>query len=94
MRMIDRLLAVNLVTRRENPANRREVLLGLAEQGRNLVREVTDKRRKEIVRIVTALPVNQREGLVNALRAFACAGGEPDAISPLAAGTAGGVFGW
>jgi DNA-binding MarR family transcriptional regulator len=94
MRMIDRLLAVNLVTRRDNPTNRREVLLGLTEQGRNLVREVTDKRRKEIVRIVTALPANQREGLVTALRALASAGGEPDAISPAPDGTADGVFGW
>ena len=34
MRMIDRLLAAELVTRQDNPANRREVLLDLTDAGR------------------------------------------------------------
>ena len=33
MRMIDRLLAAELVTREDNPTNRREVLLDLTDQG-------------------------------------------------------------
>lgn len=85
MRMIDRLLAAGMVIRRDNPANRREVLLGLTQRGRGLVRRVTAKRRKEIARIVTALPPGQRAGLTEALRSFAEAAGEPDAPTTTAA---------
>lgn len=41
VREIDRRLAANLATRREHPANRREVVLGLTEDGEQLVRQVT-----------------------------------------------------
>lgn len=78
MRMIDRLLAAQLVTRRDNPTNRREVVLGLTEQGRQVVRKVTSARRAEIARIVKAMPTAQRNGLIEALRAFAEAAGEPE----------------
>lgn len=81
MRMIDRLLVAGLVTRQDNPANRREVLLGLTEDGRRLVRKVTARRRAEIKRIVTAMPADQRTTLVQALRAFADAAGEPEPAS-------------
>ena len=86
MRMIDRLLAAGLVTRRENPANRREVLLGLTIAGDQLVSEVTTKRRREITRIVAAIPTAQRDDLVVALRAFAHAADEPEPRSSVAAG--------
>ncbi len=76
LRMIDRLLVADLVTRRDNPENRREVLLGLTEQGLRIVAKVTSKRRTEIARIVTAMPDAQRSDLVAALRAFADAAGE------------------
>ena len=78
MRMIDRLLVADLVTRADNPANRREVLLGLSSQGRRLVRRVTTRRRAEIARIVTAIPAAGRDELIQALRLFAQAAGEPD----------------
>ena len=78
MRMIDRLLVADLVTRRDNPANRREVLLGLTRAGKRIVRQVTTVRRGEITRIVTAMPAIQRGALIAALRAFADAAGEPD----------------
>lgn len=78
LRMIDRLLVVELVTRRDNPGNRREVLLGLTKQGRRLVAKVTTTRRSEITKIVTAMPTAQRSELVAALRAFAEAAGEPE----------------
>ncbi|MFL6164252.1 MAG: MarR family winged helix-turn-helix transcriptional regulator [Jatrophihabitantaceae bacterium] len=78
MRMIDRLLAADLVTRRDNPTNRREVVLDLTDQGRQVVREVTSVRRAEIARIVKAMPATQRTELVEALRAFAEAAGEPE----------------
>ena len=78
MRMIDRLLVASLVTRRDNPANRREVLLGLTPAGRRLVRRVTRRRRTEIARIVAAMPSAERGSLVEALRAFADAAAEPE----------------
>jgi DNA-binding MarR family transcriptional regulator len=84
MRMIDRLLVAELVTRQENPANRREVLLDLTDEGRRLVQQVSDSRRAEIARIVKAMPAGERSELVNALRAFADAAGEPEAAETLA----------
>jgi DNA-binding MarR family transcriptional regulator len=77
MRMIDRLLVAGLVTREENPVNRREVLLGLTAGGTKLVETVTRKRRAEIAKIVTAMPVERRTELVAALHAFAEAASEP-----------------
>ncbi|MGI8881457.1 MAG: MarR family winged helix-turn-helix transcriptional regulator [Jatrophihabitans sp.] len=78
MRTIDRLLAAGLVTRQDNPANRREVLLGLTPDGVSLVRRVTHRRRREIARIAAGMPASERTGLVRALRAFAVAASEPD----------------
>jgi DNA-binding MarR family transcriptional regulator len=88
MRMIDKLLAAGLVTRQENPVNRREVLLDLTKDGTELVARVTDRRRAEITRIVRKMPTALRDELVQALTAFADAAGEPHA-----SGAAGG-FGW
>lgn len=77
LRMIDRLLVAGLVTRRENPASRREVLLGLSAAGHRIVDTVTDRRRDEIARIVTAMPPARRNQFIAALDAFAAAAGEP-----------------
>lgn len=91
MRMIDRLLAAELVTRRENPDNRRQVLLDVTPQAARMVRRVTTRRRREIAQVVDRMPDTDRSGLVAALRAFSDAAGEPsaagesteDEISPL-----------
>jgi DNA-binding MarR family transcriptional regulator len=76
-RMIDRLIASDLVSRETNPASRREVVVALTEAGAGAVRQVTARRRKEIAKIVGRMPVKQRQGLVDALEAFTDAGGEP-----------------
>ena len=76
VRMIDRLLAAGLVTRRENPSNRRQVLLGLTPDGSSAVSGVTAARRRAIGRIVAAMPAQVREDLVDALWAFSSAAGE------------------
>jgi DNA-binding MarR family transcriptional regulator len=78
MRMINRLLISGMVTRRDNPTNRREVLLGVTDEGRRLVRQVTAKRREEITRIVAVMPETRRDELVMAMRAFAEAAHEPE----------------
>lgn len=77
MRMVDRLLSADLVSRQTNPANRREVVLALTPTGRSIVRRVTAKRRAEISRIVAAMPAGKRSTLIAALKAFADAAGEP-----------------
>lgn len=78
LRMIDRLLVAGLATRRDNPTNRREVLLGLSPAGRRVVRKVTRRRRTELARVVAAMPSERREDFLAALRAFADAADEPE----------------
>jgi DNA-binding MarR family transcriptional regulator len=85
MRMVDKLLSAGLVTRHDNPANRREVVIELTESGADLTRRVTDKRRAAIARIVRTIPAGQRDDLVRALAAFADAAGEPHAPGSTAA---------
>jgi DNA-binding MarR family transcriptional regulator len=77
LRMVDRLVDAGLVGRRVNPDSRRETLLRLTGAGRQIVDEVTTRRREEIASIVTRMSPKDRVGLVRALRAFADAGGEP-----------------
>jgi DNA-binding MarR family transcriptional regulator len=86
-RLVERLLAAGLVTRYENPLNRRESIVGLSQAGAELVWRVTDKRRAEIARIVRQMPAARRDDLVAALSAFAEAAGEPPARGPA-------TFGW
>lgn len=78
-RTVDRLLAAGLVTREDNPANRREVQVNLSAKGRALVSEVTARRRAELTRIVRRMSVEQHAELVAALTAFSEAAGEPPA---------------
>jgi DNA-binding MarR family transcriptional regulator len=76
LRMVDRLTAAGFVSRRPNPKSRREVLLQLTKTGQQIVDAVTARRREEISTIVAKMAVEDRAGLVTALHAFACAGGE------------------
>lgn len=88
MRTVDRLLAAGLVTRRDNPRNRREVVIDLTSAGHHLTRKVTERRRAEIHRIVRTMPAADRVELVRALIAFADAAGEPRV------GSAAATLGW
>lgn len=78
-RMIDRLLAAGLVDREINPHSRREVVVSLSQAGQAVVRQVTQRRRRDIARIVGRMPEQHRQGLVEVLEAFSNAGGEPPA---------------
>jgi DNA-binding MarR family transcriptional regulator len=78
-RVCDRLVRKHLVRRQRAVADRREIRLGLTEVGRQLVDEVTARRRSEISRLITAVDPDRRQALVGALRALAEAAGEvPD----------------
>jgi DNA-binding MarR family transcriptional regulator len=78
LRMVDRLANRGLVSRRVNPASRREVLLQLTETGQRIVNDVTVRRREEIASIVVNMPARDRAGLVRALRSFAAVGEAAD----------------
>lgn len=78
-RMVDRLVSAGLIDRLPHPTSRRELLAALTTRGREVVRQVTAHRRREIARIVENMPPSKRHGLVRALTAFTTAGGEPAA---------------
>ncbi|MFC7929545.1 MarR family winged helix-turn-helix transcriptional regulator [Streptomyces cinereoruber] len=88
MRMVDRLIASGLTSRRTNPENRRETVLSLTEEGSRVVADVTARRRAEITAILRRLDPARRDALVDALDAFNAAGQEPacgaeDVLHPL-----------
>jgi len=76
-RSVDRLVAAGLLDRRENPQDRRELVIDLTGAGADLVRRVTDRRRGAIGEIVGAIPAARHGDLVAALEAFAHAADEP-----------------
>ncbi len=75
-RMCDRLVRKGLVQRRRESADRRAVRISLTKAGRDLVDEVTRRRRSEIARILRRMPVADRDPVLVALQAFADAAGE------------------
>jgi DNA-binding MarR family transcriptional regulator len=78
-RACDRLVGAALLTRREDPTDRRQLVLELTPAGDRLVTAVMDSRRAAVREVLTRMPARQRRALVPALRAFAEAGGEvPD----------------
>jgi DNA-binding MarR family transcriptional regulator len=75
-RMCDRLVRKGLVRRHRQPGDRRSVRIALTAQGRDLVTEVTKRRRAELARLLGALPAGDHEPVIAAFRAFAAAAGE------------------
>ncbi|MES9540050.1 MarR family transcriptional regulator [Spirillospora sp. NPDC049024] len=81
LRMVDRLAAAGLVDRQASPDSGREVRIQLTPAGRGIVDDVTARRRADIAAVVSRMPAGQRRALVDALRAFTEAGGEPPLTS-------------
>ena len=75
-RQVDRLLALDLVARREDAEDRRQVRLRLTRAAERLVDRVVRHRRAAIARIVADMPEEHRGGLVDALTSFADAAGD------------------
>ncbi|MEU8824350.1 MarR family transcriptional regulator [Streptomyces sp. NPDC048636] len=97
MRMIDRLAAAGVVARGASDVDRRASVISLTDAGRRTVEEVTERRKGELTGIVEAMPPGQRRGLIEALRAFTEAGGEPSGQPSEGPGERGGrrgVAGW
>ncbi|MEP6560629.1 MAG: MarR family transcriptional regulator [Nakamurella sp.] len=76
-RTCDRLVGGGLADRRDNPADRRHLLLTLTDAGRELVNGVLHRRRAAIGEILREMPPDDRAQLATALTRFAAAGGEP-----------------
>ena len=79
MRMAERLAAAGMIDRSPNPENRRESIATLTKAGREVVEQVTTRRRQEITTIVERMPPHHLDRLVEALESFSAAGGEPSA---------------
>jgi|YNPNPStandDraft_1061719.scaffolds.fasta_scaffold06182_2 DNA-binding MarR family transcriptional regulator len=61
--IVDRLLERGLVRRKRHPEDRRSVLVELTEQGRALLEEVREARRREVRRLLEVLPEAERRRL-------------------------------
>jgi DNA-binding MarR family transcriptional regulator len=75
-RLIDRLVRAGLVRRQRSRADRRSYQVALSPQGRDLVAEVTLRRREELERLLSSLPADQHKPVIAALHAIADAAGE------------------
>ena len=75
-RMCDRLIKKGLIVRRHERGDRRLVRLTLAKEGRKLVDEVTQRRRREISHLMEAIPLDQQAALVDSLQRITAAAGE------------------
>lgn len=82
-RLCDRLVRRRLARRKVNHLDRREVNMMLTAAGRDLVAEVTRRRRREIASIMAKVPAAQRMAIVDALTAFREAAGEDDVVPPV-----------
>jgi DNA-binding MarR family transcriptional regulator len=78
-RVCDRLVGGGFLTRRDDPSDRRNLLLELTTGGRELVDTMNANRRSQIEAVLSQMPPSRRGGLSPRLRAFAEAAGElPD----------------
>ena len=75
--MVDRLVRKGLVRRARTVGDRRVVRLTLTVAGRELVGEVTQRRREEMTRLVAAIPPHSYTDLVEILSAISEAASEP-----------------
>lgn len=75
-RMCDRLVRKGLIRRDRSEGDRREVVLALTPAGRNLVRSVTSRRRREFARLVDSLDPAVFEAVTMAMRALTTSAGE------------------
>ena len=62
--------------RARSPRDGRVVHVGLTAAGRELVRGVSERRRREVEKVLSRLPDDEVAGVVGALRAFNEAAGE------------------
>ena len=76
-RACDALAAKGLLTRAENPTDRRHLALTATAAGERLLEQVRQRRRAEVGEVLAAMGEKPRRQLVGALAEFAHAAGEP-----------------
>jgi DNA-binding MarR family transcriptional regulator len=74
-RMSARLRRKGLITRSQDPTDRRATCLEITPAGERVVRNVTVRRQAVIGRIVRRIPDSQRHALIDSMRAFTEAAG-------------------
>lgn len=92
-RLVDRLVLGGWVERLESPSSRREVLVDIAPPGRDLVGQVTARRAREVRSVLRRVKPGDVDAVLNGLRLFADAAGEPDVGELARLGVEGGVEG-
>jgi DNA-binding MarR family transcriptional regulator len=75
-RSLDRMVAAGWVQREPNPESRREVIIGLTDDGRRLVHAVTERRRREFRDILERLSEEDQAAIAYAFGLFNTAAGE------------------
>jgi DNA-binding MarR family transcriptional regulator len=75
-RAVDRMVGAGLLSRSDDPTDRRNLVLELTPAGQALVDKVMNERRSAIAKILDRMPASRRRALVPVLRSFAVAAGE------------------
>jgi DNA-binding MarR family transcriptional regulator len=75
-RAVDRMVGAGLLSRTDDPTDRRNLVLELTPAGQALVDKVMNERRSAIAKILNRMPASRRRALVPVLRSFAVAAGE------------------
>lgn len=76
-RTIDRMVDGGWVLRQESPQSRREILVDLTDDGRRLVDQVTERRRRQVASVLTSLTAEEQQQIIDAMEVFSTAAGEP-----------------
>lgn len=83
-RAVERLVVAGLVHRRDDPTDRRHVVLTLTAAGQTVVDSVIARRRAAIEEVVQQMPQTKRRALSGAFESFADAAGEvPDGATEM-----------
>ena len=75
-RACDRLVAAGLLRRGESSLDRRNLVLGLTDEGQQLVDGMMHRRRRAVAEVLERVPAARRRALAGAMRTFGLAAGE------------------
>lgn len=75
-RMCDRLVRKQLILRRADPKDRRQIRVALSARGNRLVEEVTHRRREEIAQLLASMSSSEQASVATSLQRLADAAGE------------------